>query len=189
MSEFRSTFDGYETFYFEKKMYVPMSEENDSMEQVKFLIKFVSRMLIIEYQDMRDSIEAALFSMLEDLMEDPDIKCLSDSSNYSSLELYPYYAQITSGPRNGIFGTDEKTSRPPTATNGTTKSLAFSTTTKSMGPSTVAPRYKKEDILGSLEFQNFAESVLETTLYNLMQEANEGEFELTKYPMLFMGQS
>jgi hypothetical protein len=49
VSEFRSTFDGYETFYFEKKMYVPMSEENDSMEQVKLLIKFVSHMLIIEY--------------------------------------------------------------------------------------------------------------------------------------------
>jgi hypothetical protein len=138
---------------------------------------------------MRESIEAALFSMLDNLMEDPDIQCLSDSSNYSTLELYPYYAQITSEPQNGIFATEEKASRPPTGGKGSTKSLAstYSTTYKSIASTTVAPRYKKEDILGSFEFQNFAESILETTLYNLMQEANEGEFELTKYPMLFMG--
>jgi hypothetical protein len=37
VSEFRSIFEGYESFYFEKKMYVPMSEENDEMDQVSFL--------------------------------------------------------------------------------------------------------------------------------------------------------
>lgn len=42
-----------------------------------------------------------------------------------------------------------------------------------------------EDKLLLPEFINFAETVLEGTLYNLMQEIDAGEFVCTEYPMLF----
>lgn len=160
VSEFRSRFHGYETFYFDKKMYTVPFEKSEDVDPW-----------------MRDSIEGVMFSILDDLLLDPDVKSLTETSSYSSLELFPFYAQICPNARNGIF---------PAANQDTATDL-HKPRWNPLSPleSNVESRYSKIEILGSLEFQNFAESILEATLYNLMQEANAGEFDVTKYPMLF----
>jgi cilia- and flagella-associated protein 65 len=53
---------------------------------------------------------------------------------------------------------------------------------ESEGPATV--ELGSKEIISNPEFQNSVESALEGTLYNLMQEANLGEFQWHKYPML-----
>ncbi len=119
-----------------------------------------------------------MVSILDDLLLDPDVKCHSNQENYNSLELFPYYAQLCPEARNGIFpenlseGELNKSGAPPRWNMLDTEE-----------PS--RPGLSRMDFLNSLEFQNFAESILESTLYNLMQEANADEWDMTKFPMLF----
>jgi hypothetical protein len=132
---------------------------------------------------MRGCIEGVMLSILDDLLLDPDVKDHSDQTNYSSLELFPYYAQLCKEPRNGILpdksettlSIDESCSKPGADPRWNTIVTEESSLP---GPS-------RMDFLSSLEFQNFAESILESTLYNLMQEANADEWDVTKFPMLF----
>lgn len=120
---------------------------------------------------MRDSITGVMFSILDSLLLDSDIRNIVREPSY-----FPFYAQIVSNGRNGIFleSTESKTK------SGLEKWNPF------QGSALDAHhKYRKLDILNSLEFQNLAENVLEATIYNLIQEANAEEFDITKYPMLF----
>lgn len=118
-----------------------------------------------------DAIKGVMLSILDNLMEDSDVRNIVTEPSY-----FPFYAQIASNATNGIFAesTEDKTK------SGLEKWIPF------QGSAMDADhKYRKLDVLNSLEFQNLAENVLEATIYNLMQEANAGEFDITKYPMLF----
>jgi hypothetical protein len=120
---------------------------------------------------MGDTVKGVMLSILDNLFEDSDVRNIVTEKSY-----FPFYSQIVSNARNGIFAEscENKTK------SGLEKWNPF------QGTATDADhKYRKLDILNSLEFQNLAENVLEATIYNLMQEANAGEFEITKYPMLF----
>lgn len=119
-----------------------------------------------------------MLSILDDLLLDPDVKDHSDQTNYSSLELFPYYAQLCPDPRNGIFPAKSETLNLDEPDVNPRWNTIVTEESPVSGPS-------RTDFLSSLEFQNFAESILESTLYNLMQEANAEEWDLTKFPMLF----
>lgn len=119
---------------------------------------------------MRNSIECAMFSILDSLLLDSDVRNIVDEPSY-----YPFYAQIVSNGRNGIFADSNEQTK-----SGLEKWNPFQECA-----SDAYHKYRKLDILNSLEFQNLVENVLEATLYNLMQESNAGEFDITKYPMLF----
>ena len=123
-----------------------------------------------------------MLSILDDLLLDPDVKDHSDQTNYSSLELFPYYAQLCAEPRNGIFPAKSETLNLDVSCS---KPGAISRWNTILTEESPASGPSRTDFLSSLEFQNFAESILESTLYNLMQEANAEEWDLTKFPMLF----
>ncbi|KAI8834503.1 hypothetical protein BC829DRAFT_448428 [Chytridium lagenaria] len=69
----------------------------------------------------------------------------------------PYFAQVTSTPKNGILLDDHEKSEPL----GVASDL----------------------VLSSYEFQNLAEHILEATLFNIMQEVEQDEFDFTRYCM------
>jgi len=120
---------------------------------------------------MGNVIKGVMFSILDNLFEDSDVRNVVTEQPY-----FPFYSQIVCNARNGIFieSSENKTK------SGLEKWNPFQCTRTDSGH-----KYRKLDVLNSLEFQNLAETVLEATIYNLMQEANAGEFEITKYPMLF----
>jgi hypothetical protein len=120
---------------------------------------------------MIDSVKDVMFSILDNLFLDPDIRNIVNEPSY-----FPFYAQIVSNGRNGIFSETEQNKTK----SGLVKWNPFNDTAVDINH-----KYKKIDILNTSEFQNLAESILEATIYNLMQEANAEEFDITKYPMLF----
>ena len=120
---------------------------------------------------MVESVKDVMFSILDNLFLDPDIRNIVDEPSY-----FPFYAQIVSNGRNGIFSETEQNKTK----SGLVKWNPFNDAAVDINH-----KYKKIDILNTSEFQNLAESILEATIYNLMQEANAEEFDITKYPMLF----
>ncbi|KAJ3020998.1 hypothetical protein HKX48_009403 [Thoreauomyces humboldtii] len=111
-----------------------------------------------------EMIASALSSILDDVFQDPDVQDLPDKLRTDPL---PYYAQIaTSRPVNGIdlWNETEATAAPE-------------------GRELEEDDQIVTDVLGILEFHNLLETVLEGTLYNLMQEANLDEFDMTKTQM------
>ena len=120
---------------------------------------------------MKEAIKGAIFSILDSLFLDSDIRNIVEQPSY-----FPFYAQIVPKERNGIFAESDVDKTK----SGLVKWNPFH---GSMSESN--HKYRKMDILNSLEFQNLAEYVLEATIYNLIQEANAEEFDITKYPMLF----
>ena len=130
---------------------------------------------------MLDSLEDVLLSILDDLLVDPDVTSCSRIENYTNLELFPFYAQISPDTKFGIYTKDSKDSKD----SKESKEVGNPNQTKKDKIETYQENRKKQQVLGSLEFQNFTESILEGTLYNLIQEANADEFNITQYPMMF----
>ena len=121
---------------------------------------------------MNDSIKCAIFSILDNIILDSDVRSIVENPPY-----FPFYAQIVSKCRNGIFPVSTDISKTK---SGLVKWNPYHTTDHLN-----TLKYTKLEVLKSREFQNLTEFILEATIYNLMQEANAGEFDLTKYQMLF----
>ncbi|KAJ3162411.1 hypothetical protein HDU86_004891 [Geranomyces michiganensis] len=107
------------------------------------------------------AITGAISSMLDDVFQDPDVQQLPEKLRGEAL---PYYAQIAeSRPINGIE-LCKQPGNPVGVTNGNA-GIAL------------------ETVLGLSEFQNLVETILEGTLFNIMQEATMDEFDITQSQM------
>ncbi|KAJ3173570.1 hypothetical protein HDU88_002656 [Geranomyces variabilis] len=116
---------------------------------------------LLESESAQAAITSAVASMLDDVFQDPDVQELPDKLRGEAL---PYYAQIAeSRPINGI-----ELCKPPSSLS----SAADENMEKML-----------ENVLGLSEFQNLVETVLEGTLFNIMQEATMNEFDITQSQM------
>ncbi|KAJ3229481.1 hypothetical protein HDU81_005357 [Chytriomyces hyalinus] len=126
--------------------------------------------------DQLNLFQSTMEEMMDEIFQDPEVQALiaapsgteSSGSHGSSVGMLPYFAQIsTNEKRNGIFlahsdASDEGKSEK-----------------RSRGGSDVQDLFASE-VLGARYFQNWVENILESTLYNLIQEANVGELDVTK---------
>ncbi|KAI8822927.1 uncharacterized protein EV422DRAFT_585444 [Fimicolochytrium jonesii] len=155
VEECRALYSGYEGFFYNRR----------------------SERLIADVQSpvftsptARATIHAALSSILDDVFQDPTIQNLPGELRQDPP---PYYAQMVTGRKiNGI-----ELQRPVDSGSSEEESLERT--------SRVAERIDGvlRWVISLSEFQNLVASVLEGTLYNLMQEANLEEFDLTKEQM------
>ncbi|KAI8912237.1 hypothetical protein DFJ77DRAFT_542027 [Powellomyces hirtus] len=153
MEECRASYSGHENFFYERR-----SEADIVSLDHPAMNSPITQSLVT----------SALSSILDDVFQDPDVQSLPEKLRGEPL---PYYAQIAvSRPVNGIdlvdvnsVGNDE-----PDETSSVMKQNAEQTV---------------EQVLGLAEFQNLVETVLEGTLYNLMQEATLDEFDITQSQM------
>ncbi|KAI9333355.1 hypothetical protein DFJ73DRAFT_963215 [Zopfochytrium polystomum] len=125
--------------------------------------------------EVRHQVKAALQNLLDDILLDDDVQRLLDGPPQPAAS---YFAQITTERRNGVFLL-EGDSRDGGGAEGSGRDGA---------DWQIVPG-KREDalreaILCSKEFQNSVESILEGTIFNLMLEADAGEFDITKESLL-----
>ncbi|KAJ3049787.1 hypothetical protein HK097_009215 [Rhizophlyctis rosea] len=140
---------------------------------------------------LRATVTSALSSILDEVMQDPDVQELQ---NVIRGEPLPYFAQISSIKRNGIIlegalddgihgnASPEQDGKEMDAL---AKSQSVAKWEEVHGTTGFAVHEDEgeEDamnLLSSTSFQNLVETVLEGTIYNIMQEADMGEFELTR---------
>lgn len=159
VEEFRSKFFGYETFFFPRQLNHDHIESDDE---------------VFSNSDILKQAETLLSTLLDDIILDQDVQLLLDPKQTSGL---PYFAQITSRRQNGIHlvmpllekENEDKTKEPDSV-------------------ELVAGFRKDEEIqekiLSSNNFQNSVETILESTLFNLMQEADMHEFDMTRESLL-----
>eukprot|EP00842_Homolaphlyctis_polyrhiza_P005315 jgi/Hompol1/5785/HPOL_004691-RA len=156
VEEFRNLFDGYHSFFQERRIDYTDDSSTQSLE--------------IEH-DGTKNIHAAMLSLLNDVFQDPDIQAVPEQALKSTP---PYFAQICPKQGRGIL-LDSDACEEDTGSNA-----------RLIGDVMYdEPRHTDLDIIGSVGFQNCVETVLEGTIYNLLQEANVGEFDWHRYPILF----
>ncbi|KAJ3334134.1 hypothetical protein HDU76_008596 [Blyttiomyces sp. JEL0837] len=114
-------------------------------------------------------IESIMTGLLDDIVQDFDLDKLVD---IHKTRPWPFFAQISSKSLNGIITKDEE------AVVASNSDLGVEIVKDNKNEVTV--KALDERILRSSEFQSIVESVLEGTVFNLMQEANLHEFDLTK---------
>ncbi|KAJ3030918.1 UNVERIFIED_CONTAM: hypothetical protein HDU68_007279 [Siphonaria sp. JEL0065] len=110
-------------------------------------------------QEQKHLYKDLLATMLDDIIQDSEVQSLMFPENAGPL---PYFAQITMNNRNGII---------PVAETPELK-VDAKVQEKKMNANAA--------ILSTPSFQNLLEDILESTLFNLVQEANALEFEITK---------
>ncbi|KAI8923507.1 hypothetical protein BC831DRAFT_417141 [Entophlyctis helioformis] len=156
VEEFRKLFGGYDTFFQDHNVN-HASHLNDS-GSVPTLNGF-------------KAIQTMMLSLLNEIFQDPDLHAVPQNTLKQPL---PYFAQIAKDTnRHGILLEHIDDARDAADVEHNNGSCAM----------TIAP--SEASIIGSFEFQSAVESVLEGTVFNLIQEANAGEFDWSKYPILF----
>jgi hypothetical protein len=104
--------------------------------------------------------------LLNDVMNDADVLAIPETKIKDPI---PFYAQISGSPRHGIFLGDAQEEQQEGERDAAQRP---------------ASQFTDAEILSTMEFQNYVEMILGGTIYNLMQEANVGEFDLQKFPMM-----
>ncbi|TPX66179.1 hypothetical protein SpCBS45565_g04639 [Spizellomyces sp. 'palustris'] len=169
VEECRRLYTGYDNFFHERKP----DHETAPLESQTF-----------SSPSARALLTSILTSLLDDVFQDQDIQILPEKMRHEPL---PYYVQIaTSRPMNGIV-LDE----PHIADNKVREYGQFDAIEGVIGmeqndPTNELNKELGEMILSTSEFQNMVETVLEGTIFNLMQEANLDEFDMTKHQMAIM---
>ncbi|OAJ44042.1 hypothetical protein BDEG_27330 [Batrachochytrium dendrobatidis JEL423] len=159
--EFRRLFKGYDQFY-----------QNRQQEQVRI---FEPNHDIVSNQEEKNAVQSMIQSLLSDIFQDSDVLGIPTDTLNGSLF---YYAQIASNPNLGIVLQSTDSACTASAVKTIDKPDRLSRKNHSEFVSDLS-------IITCEEFQNAVEAVLEGTLYNLIQEANAGEFQWHKYPILF----
>ncbi|KAJ3182506.1 hypothetical protein HDU85_002604 [Gaertneriomyces sp. JEL0708] len=113
--------------------------------------------------DAWELVQEAVESLLDDAFRDPEVQ--SAPQNSWRTAPIPYYAQISPTVRHGVALVEEGSD----ASAGVDDMQSL-----------------PERIIGSHEFQSLVEQTLEGTLFNLMQEANLDEFEMTRPVMTIL---
>ena len=114
---------------------------------------------------------ALLANLLSDVFNDPDVSGLPVQIGRESMPSYTKGTTTSAAPISaGVIGSGDSVE-----SGGQVATLV-----------TPQQPLRREDILHSREFQHAVESVLEGTLFNLMQEASAGEFKLDKFPILVL---
>ncbi|KAI9102498.1 hypothetical protein DFS34DRAFT_577433 [Phlyctochytrium arcticum] len=127
---------------------------------------FYQKRLNHDLPEMTTKVMSALSSLIDDIFQEPDVQSLPDLLR---TENTPYYAQIAAGRSvNGIVAVSAPQASMDTSTNEGHAGV--------VGNCISAP-----------DLQNMVESILEGTIYNLMQEANLDEFDFTKHQMVIIG--
>ncbi|KAI8823829.1 hypothetical protein BJ741DRAFT_634238 [Chytriomyces cf. hyalinus JEL632] len=155
---FRCIFDGQE------KLYHPHRSNYAKIRKEK---------VVFSDGDQLNLFQSTMEEMMDEIFQDPEVQALvaplgtTIPGNDGSFGMLPYFAQIsTNEKRNGIFlapsldASDEGKNETPTGT--------------------IVQDLFASEALGARYFQNWVENILESTLYNLIQEANVGEFDVTK---------
>ncbi|KAJ3320632.1 hypothetical protein HDV06_005150 [Boothiomyces sp. JEL0866] len=91
------------------------------------------------------------------------------------------FLDVMSGLLNQVFESQKVKHLPEQISNEPVKYFRKEDLTNN---STGVNSYSDQDIISCFDFQNSVEEVLEGTIYNMMQELNQGEFDCTVYPML-----
>ncbi|KAJ3219527.1 hypothetical protein HDU67_000472 [Dinochytrium kinnereticum] len=106
-------------------------------------------------------ISGITLSLLDDVIQDLNI------DSFSQMPAFPYFAQLIPYPRNGILipESEEEIDTMPSE------------------KAVMQPKEMQEQILSSYEFQNLSENILESTIFNIMQEVEQMEFDFTRYCM------
>ncbi|KAJ3300828.1 hypothetical protein HK104_000021 [Borealophlyctis nickersoniae] len=193
--EFQALFTGYGWFFRERRpMGGSINEDNQALSD----------------SSQRSIISSTLSSILDDVMQDPEVQGLPDVMR---LEPLPYFAQISTRKANGIVlenegqeendvgeGVEnkeqggERISGDHGSGKGTDEvAVGVEESVKDVGASAESPEiggqkendFEEKDawLLSSSEFHALVETVIEGTIYNIVQEANAGEFEITRHHM------
>ncbi|KAJ3413734.1 hypothetical protein HDV05_007637 [Chytridiales sp. JEL 0842] len=122
----------------------------------------------------QDIILNVMFKILDEIIQDLDDPSFQD--NLRKTREVSYFAQITTKRQNGVYLV-EGSPEDKNADVGSGKPSGN-------GEDDRGQILFDEAVLRSTEFQNSIEAILEGTLYNLIQEAELQEFDLTKDPLL-----
>ncbi|KAJ3035518.1 hypothetical protein HDV00_003672 [Rhizophlyctis rosea] len=176
--EFRAHFHQSETFFHQVT-----SESSDVIVSHK----------AFSDTSLRGAVTCALSNILDEVMQDPDVQ---DLPQVIRSEPLPYFAQISSTKRNGIVleeeledreaGIDDDEEDEDQGGDGhgsVTPGASKHHDGQGVDDGDVIAEEEVVDLLSSADFQKLVETVLEGTIYNLMQEADMGEFEMTRRHM------
>ncbi|KAI9203276.1 uncharacterized protein BJ171DRAFT_600142 [Polychytrium aggregatum] len=188
VNEFRTRFRDFDTYYHEK---MPFYTELSSMqsESDDYLAESDQRDSLDATPECQDICLWALSQGLNDIIQEFEVQNFIE---FVHLDPLPFHAQFSNQPCNGIYlpesGAHFKRSKShhesalSRLTPGGPEVPGYGPTTGIYNRCIVedAEANVQQDILTSPEFQNVCESILEGTIFNLIQEANVDEFEMTR---------
>ncbi|KAJ3177806.1 hypothetical protein HK101_010188 [Irineochytrium annulatum] len=165
----------------------PPKTPNDDLEAAKATGRESSlspNHFILELFPHRNLVFEITSALLDDVIQDFDPASLQSRASPP-----PFFAQLTTRSRNGIFVAtgDYQDGFDVDGAAKTNDVSSFQVAVSKEGGSELSFKFSSHEILGSDEFVNSIETVLESTLFNIMQEVDVGEFELTKHCMTIMG--
>ncbi|KAI8813741.1 hypothetical protein BJ742DRAFT_377453 [Cladochytrium replicatum] len=138
--------------------------------------------------DLGNTLKELLSGYIDEIMLEKEVQGLTDNTTQRFKEEteIPYFAQFTTKPKNGIFKESGKT-RPKTPQHvALTGNACVASYNRPIQFAQRLVELEQEEatinrLLRAGEVQNILEAALESTIFNLMQECNAGEFDITKY--------